>query len=296
MAEQNPPAWMDGTTIPGEDLRRMTAALATPGVVGANDLKVTEHAGTPNMSVDVAAGAAFVAGTSATWQGTYHVESRASVTKTIAAADATNARKDIVVARVREDFYDSSGVDAWDISVVTGTPAGSPTAPATPANCLLLAVIDVPANDTAIGNAQITDSRIRSGQAGAAIQKITFTPGGNTDYTSGSLGDWITVGNLSVPSWAGRVRLSVHLSSVFGNAGLTVATHRLKVGTATGTETGPCNYDANVRGHRTLEDLITLNATGTQSLVIQCKRATGSVEIRADASTVVIAIAEYLPA
>lgn len=159
MAEVNPPAWINGTTVPDSVLRRMTTAIMGPGVARVGDLLVTEHTGTPNMSVDVAAGAAFVAGTSGAYQGSYFVENQASVVKTIAAAHATNARKDIVVARVRDHNVDSSGVRAWDIFVVTGTPSGSPVAPATPANSMLLATVDVPAASTSVINARITDAR-----------------------------------------------------------------------------------------------------------------------------------------
>ena len=157
--EQNPPVWMDGTTVPGEDLRRLTTALMSDGVAEASALAVSEKSGTPNMSVDVAAGAAFVLGTNQTYQGTYFVENRATVNKTISAAHPTNGRIDLVVARVRENLYDSGGVDAWDIYVVTGTPAGSPVAPAVPDNCLLLATVDVAAAASSILNANITSAR-----------------------------------------------------------------------------------------------------------------------------------------
>lgn len=157
--EQNPPVWMDGTTVPGEDLRRLTTALMSDGVAKASALAVSEKSGTPNMSVDVAAGAAFVLGTNQTYQGTYFVENRATVNKTISAAHPTNGRIDLVVARVRENLYDSGGVDAWDIYVVTGTPAGSPVAPAVPDNCLLLATVNVAAAASSILNANITSAR-----------------------------------------------------------------------------------------------------------------------------------------
>lgn len=165
MTEANPPAFMDGTISPAEHARRMLQGIMGPGVargpIGAltGDLAVSEHAGTPGMNVDVAAGGAFVAGTSTLWQGTYYVENQAPVTLTIATSNPTNPRKDIVVARVRENFYDSSGVNAWDLAVITGTAAASPVAPAVPANCLLLATVDVLAAAVSITNARITSAR-----------------------------------------------------------------------------------------------------------------------------------------
>ncbi len=171
MTEQNPPIWIDGTTVPGEDLKRWIQAMQpTDGVARlATDLKVTEHAGTPNMSVDVAGGACFIRGTDGTYQGTYFVENRGITVKTIAAAHPTNPRKDIVVARVQEDLYDGSTVDAWDLLVVTGTAAGSPVQPTTPDNCYLLAVVDVPATDTAITNSQITNKRYQAASLGGVV-------------------------------------------------------------------------------------------------------------------------------
>jgi hypothetical protein len=53
--------------------------------------------------------------------------------------------------------------------VVTGTPAPSPSEPAAPANSWVLAMVDVPALDTAITNSQITDRRTtQTGQFGRA--------------------------------------------------------------------------------------------------------------------------------
>lgn len=156
MTEQNPPAWINGTTISGESLRRMNQAIMGPGVARTGDLRVTEKAGTPSASVDVAVGGAFVAGTTGVYQGTYFVESRGVVNKPLATPHGSNPRIDLVVARVRDNAVDSSGVTAWDIHVVTGTAAGSPVAPAVPANCLPLASVAVAANATAITNAHIT--------------------------------------------------------------------------------------------------------------------------------------------
>jgi len=62
---------------------------------------------------------------------------------TVATADGSHPRIDIVVARV----YDlgTSG-SSCDVDIVTGTPATSPVAPATPAASLLLAQVLVPAS------------------------------------------------------------------------------------------------------------------------------------------------------
>lgn len=136
------------------------------GVVGFTDMQVVQHAGTPAMNVDVGAGLAFVRGTEASYQGVYQVVNDATVTVTISAADATNARKDLIVARIKDAGY-SGGSNAFSIEVVTGTPAASPADPAVPVDCLVLARVNVAALASSILNANITDLRTYAGQIGS---------------------------------------------------------------------------------------------------------------------------------
>lgn len=68
---------------------------------------------------------------------------------TISAADATNPRIDLIVVN-------SSGA----LAVRTGTPAANPKPAARSANDVVIAMVDVPANDTAIATTQITDKRM----------------------------------------------------------------------------------------------------------------------------------------
>jgi hypothetical protein len=138
-----------------------TLSNAAHGVCEAGHLKVTEKSGTPNMSVDVAAGAAFIAGTNASDQGCYFVENDATANVTIATADGTNPRIDVIVARVRDAAYSGADNDLL-LTVVQGTPAASPAVPSLPDDCIALAQVSVPALDTAITNSQITDLRVAS--------------------------------------------------------------------------------------------------------------------------------------
>ena len=164
MSETTPPYVLQvATASHGAKLfRRSFAPLVfEEGVAsfnGANDLKVSERGAGANMSVDVAKGGAMIKGDDTTDQGMYFAYNDATVNKTIATADPTNPRKDLVVARVKDNQEGQSG-DTWLIDVITGTPAGSPVEPTLPATALKLAVVDVPANDTTITNSQITDSR-----------------------------------------------------------------------------------------------------------------------------------------
>jgi hypothetical protein len=140
----------------------VTTAGGGHGVVGAGDLAVTQN-GTPNMSVNVAAGRAVIrSGESASiLAGCWTFLNDATVNVAVAAADPTNPRRDLVIAQVRDANYSGASNDAR-LTVVTGTPAGSPADPAVPANALVLARIQVAAAASSITNANITDLRTRA--------------------------------------------------------------------------------------------------------------------------------------
>jgi hypothetical protein len=148
------------------------------GVVGSSALAVTERGAGANMSVDVAAGVAWIKGDdSSASQPCYRVYNDATKNLTVTAADATNPRIDLVIAEVRDAAFSGVSTD-WRLRVVAGTPAGSPSAPATPSNAIVLARLSVPALDTTIGTAQITDYRPRAGLAGAdlGVPLVTSLP------------------------------------------------------------------------------------------------------------------------
>ena len=175
MTAQNPPSYLQASLHPAKNLRKMTQALATPGVVGTDDLKVSQSL-TPAMSVLVPNGSVFIAGTAASDQGNYFAFNNGDTTLTITAAHATNPRIDRIVAKV-EDAETSGVVNAWSLAVVTGTPAGSPVAPAAPANSVTLATVAVAALATTVVNANITDLRPRAAALGAiTVCKSTTRP------------------------------------------------------------------------------------------------------------------------
>lgn len=167
MAERNPPSWMNvGSHSAENDRLTLLGLLSQEGVKLAGDLKVTAPGG---MNVAVAAGQGWVKGTSSANQGIYSVYNDASVTKVVPTADATNPRKDIVVARVIDAQYVGGGVNAWDIGYIAGSPAGAPVEPALPVSCLKLATVDVPAGDLAIDAGQITDRRTTVAATGGIV-------------------------------------------------------------------------------------------------------------------------------
>lgn len=128
------------------------------GVAGPTDLAVAQRAAGANLSVDVAAGVAWVKGDDAVTQPVYRCYNDAVVNLAIATANATNPRVDRVIAEVRDSAFSGVNQD-WRLRVITGTPAGVPVAPALPSNAISLATVSVPALDTTISTAQITDTR-----------------------------------------------------------------------------------------------------------------------------------------
>jgi hypothetical protein len=179
MAIRTTPIFVQAGSHPAEETRLMLGgmlgmppttfaggvAASNPahGVVSANDFVVTQN-GTPNMTVLVGVGGAFIRGTENLNQGAYHVWNDASQSVTISTAHPTLSRRDLIVVSVTDQSY-SGGTSVASISVVTGT-AGSGTDPTPPNNALVLARVTVAALDTAINTADITDLRPRANQTG----------------------------------------------------------------------------------------------------------------------------------
>jgi hypothetical protein len=161
MALRTPPSWLQNGSHPAENDRLSTQALyATTGIIGTSSLAVTQN-GTPNMSVNIAAGWAAILGTSTSTQGVYVGYNDASVNAAIATAPSVNSRIDLVCLTVNDAYY--SGVtNNIVVNVVTGTVAASPVVPSTPANSIALAQIAVGTNVTSIVTANITDVRVNT--------------------------------------------------------------------------------------------------------------------------------------
>lgn len=146
-----------------------TGARGAHGVCGGADMAVAQN-GTPNMTVLVAAGHAFIRGTEATIQDTYAVYNDASTSLAIAAADPSLPRNDLICLQVRDSNYSGASLDAR-LVVVQGTPNASPADPSLASfpNALVLARVRVNAAATSIVTANITDLRTRAAAVGATI-------------------------------------------------------------------------------------------------------------------------------
>lgn len=169
-----------------------------PGVFGAGDFKATQRGAGANMSVDIAAGDAWVAGTDTTRQGNYMVTNDALVnvaTDTTGVAWAVGngslPRIDQVILRLF-DTQDGSSAngnktsDGAQLLVLLGTATSGATldnrtgAAALPSSCIRLADVLVPAAATTVTTANIRDRRP---WARGAYFRATRSA---ADYTTGS--------------------------------------------------------------------------------------------------------------
>jgi hypothetical protein len=159
MTLRTPPSWLQNGSHPAENDRLSTQALyATTGIIGSSSLAVSQNS-PAGMSVIVASGWAAILGTTQANMGAYVAFNDAANILTVTTANPTNPRIDRVVVTIQDAYYTGAFNDVI-FQVIAGTPAGSPTAPATPANSISLATIAVGAGVTSILNANITDTRV----------------------------------------------------------------------------------------------------------------------------------------
>lgn len=161
MATATVSAPQQAVDMPALDLRRLVGKLIrSEGVCGVNELKVSQRGAGANMSVDVAAGSAYIADDHAAGGGFYHAVWTAVENVTLTAADPTNPRIDRIVLRVR-DSYLGDADNTVSMVALAGTPTAGATlanlsgAQAVPGSSLLLANVLVAAADTAITDSEI---------------------------------------------------------------------------------------------------------------------------------------------
>lgn len=155
--------FFDTQLVNAADIRAMYKLMTgLEGVTKLSELKVVQRAAGANKSVDVGTGAALINGdygTTGNPQYTYHLENTGVVNLVVADNTLLTTRKDIVVARIYDTNFDSSGLTVPTIEIVQGSVNN--TDPAIPSSAIPLARLTLAQNFTQVLTANITDMRQR---------------------------------------------------------------------------------------------------------------------------------------
>jgi hypothetical protein len=229
--------------------------------------------GTNNGSVRVGPGLAAIRGSASGQLGCYVVANDANddtVTLTNRPT-VTNSRRDLIIARLRDNAYGISGND-WILDKLTGTAAVSPTDPVVPAgsSILVLARVTIPpgANPFTVQSGWITDLRPHARAVGGItpVASVASYPDPqdfdvawetSTSYLKMRLGGtWVTIGQdldtlwTSVtPNWAG--------SFTVGNG-----THYLRYMRFGRTISGVAGFERGTTSTQTGQLMLSLTASG----------------------------------
>lgn len=178
------------TNVTDGDLRTITTDfLYQEGVIdlSGGHLEVSEK-GTPDMSVDVAAGRCYVENDAWTEFSSaikyWEVLSDATENVAISSNSSGSTRNDIICVKIDDSVSPGAdGEDAVSIIAVEGTPGAG--VPATPDDHLKLAEVEVANGASSITNSEITDSR-QEAAWNLAPQKLGSDAQGDTFYRSSS--------------------------------------------------------------------------------------------------------------
>lgn len=238
MAERDS-GWVGGSVVDAQDARLATGTLVQ---AGAGPLQVRQgikpasgtpglvkQTGTASVNVTIEPFQAAIQATRATAGGPYLATLDAQKTidmLTSHPADATNARRDLIIAR-QSDTQWSDASTAMAVQQVVGTPSGSPVDP-TPAtgDYITLARVTVPANAATITSGNITDLRPFAVAAGGILPVASQTErDALTKYTGMAV--WrLDLSQLEAwngTSWTVVGPPALPMLSVYRNAALSIA-------------------------------------------------------------------------
>lgn len=86
---------------------------------------------------------------------------------------------------------------------------------------------------------------------------------------------WVTMGNITVPTWATRARVSLAMTGVAASTSNTGVDVAVKIGSSTGALWRFTADDSTTRHQCTINDLLTSVPTGSQSVTVQATFSAG---------------------
>jgi hypothetical protein len=185
---------IDGNDYTFQQLRHFIEAsrdLKQEGVVGSGDYKVSQRAAGANLSVDVAAGDAWVDLDTGTRQGYYLQTNDGVVNVPLGAAHATLPRLDQLVLQINDSNVPAGSGNLPELKILAGTATSGATldnrlgAASLGNDRIRFADIHVPALDTTISDSQIRDRRPWSRGCMTSVTRLT-NAGGGSDYATTS--------------------------------------------------------------------------------------------------------------
>jgi hypothetical protein len=205
------PTWIDGSSMSGAMMRRAEAVLLmSDGTAGGARGGV--RPGDPGLVVSLAGSTinvtAGVAACSYAGQGIYRACATSAWTGTVAGANPTFPRIDLVYLRVWDNAVDSSGLAQADIVYLQGTAASSPVAPVptAPQIYIPLANISVPASG---GGSPSVDTSVRPAAIGpGGIGVGSSTPGVHAGQYRDDGGATGPLWRYNGTTWEPKVRLA----------------------------------------------------------------------------------------
>lgn len=185
-ADYDAPLWLQSLTYPANtDRLLIDAVFPTAGVLGPTELVAAPRAAGANMSVDVSAGRAVIAGTDMALQGKYLGRLKNTVNVALTAAPGAGlTRIDLIHAHITDATVVGGSTNVMTVETpVAGTAVSSnPTPPAVPNSSIPLAYITVASGTAAVTAGLIADARV--------VIPRPRIDAAETSVTTDSFGNW----------------------------------------------------------------------------------------------------------
>lgn len=199
---------LTGVAPPGRPLG------AFSGVRSGTPPTTVSLSGTGSMTWNLAAHSGVLDVETSATAGPYFYATDGTDTGTITAQDPTNPRVDIIYVQVDDTVQDGSGLRQGVVGYLAGTPAGTPTAPATPARSLVIAQINVPRSGG--GAPTATWTAPVAGAQPTCVVFATAATGIGTSATAISFGSAsINVGNM----WSSGTNVTIAIPGTYAISG-----------------------------------------------------------------------------